>query len=252
MTEEKVYFKTPKGNTLCGVLSRPNKKHDSVVVICHGFRSSKDGKSSPQLQKILNGRNIATFRFDFFGHGESDGKFEDITISEAVEDVLSAIRFVKGTGYSKIGLIGTSFGGISSIVAASRSKDLRVLVLRAPVSNYQEKETLKRGNSGIERWKETGYVEYDDNGRKFKLKYAFFEDFENNNGYEAGKNIKIPTLIIHGDKDDVVPIEQSIRLSKIISNCKLEIIRGADHNFTDENDFIRTLESTANFITTKL
>ncbi|MBI4177597.1 MAG: alpha/beta fold hydrolase [Candidatus Aenigmarchaeota archaeon] len=252
MTEEKVYFKTPKGNALCGVLSRPDKKHDSVVVICHGFRSSKDGKSSPQLQKILNGRNIATFRFDFFGHGESDGKFEDITISEAVEDVLGAIRFVKAAGYLKIGLIGTSFGGISSIMAASKSEDLGVLVLRAPVSNYEEKELSKRGAGGIKEWKEKGYVEYDDEGRKFKLKYAFFEDFGNNNGYEAGKNIKIPTLIIHGDNDDVVPLEQSIKLSKIISNCKLEIIKGAGHDFSDENDFIRTLESAANFITTKL
>ncbi len=233
---------------LCGILSSPAGRNNTAAIICHGFRSGKGSASSIQLQRILNKRSVSTLRFDFFGHGESGGKFEDITISKAVEDILSAIRFLKGKGYDRIGLIGSSFGGISSIMAASKSKDMRVLVLRAPVSNYEEKELIKRGKVGLKKWKETGYVEYAEEGRKWKLKYGFFEDFNNNNGYEAGKSITIPVLIIHGDKDEIVSVEQSVKLSGIIKNSRLEIIKGADHNFSNEADFKKTLELAADFV----
>ncbi len=243
-----MHFETEDGHALCGILSSVDKGNGAAAIICHGFRSSKDGASSPRLQRILNKGGVSTLRFDFFGHGESGGRFEDITISEAVKNTLSAIRFLNGKGYGRIGLVGSSFGGISSIMTASKSKDLRVLVLRAPVSNYEEKELAKRGKDGLKKWKETGYVEYAEEGRKWKLKYSFFEDFKNNNGYEAGKNIKIPTLIIHGDKDEVVSVEQSVKLSKMITNSRLEIIKGADHNFSNEADFKKTLELAADFI----
>ena len=92
---QKIYFKNKKGNKLCGVLVAPDNKNHPIVILCHGFHSTKDNNTNTRLHAMLKEKNIATFRFDFYGHGESDGKFENITVSEAVEDALCAIEFLK-------------------------------------------------------------------------------------------------------------------------------------------------------------
>ena len=137
-----------------------------------------------RLEEILNKNGISTFRFDFFGHGESEGKFEEITTSEAVDDIQNAIQFLKASGYKKMGLVGSSFGGLASIIAASKTNDLYVLALKSPVSDYLGKITSQEDKQEIKTWKEKGitYVTAPD-GRSFKLNYSFFEDAEKVNGY---------------------------------------------------------------------
>lgn len=248
--EEKVFFKNSKGIKLCGILSNPTgSKEKSIIILCHGFRSSKESHTYVELQKILNRHNISTFRFDFFGHGESEGKFEDITISEAVDDILNAIAFLKQQEYSRIGLVGSSFGGISSIMAASKTKDIFVLALKSPVSDYEEVKQLSLGEKGIKEWKEKGYIHYTDHtGKKLKLNYTFFADIKNNNGYKAAEKISIPTFIIHGDADDKVPLHQSKKTAALMKNCHLEIIRGLDHFYSRKGDFEKMLELISVFI----
>lgn len=248
--EEKVYFENSKGLKLCGLLSNStSSKEKPIIILCHGFSTSKDSHTYVRLQEILNKYKISTFRFDFFGHGESEGKFEDITISEAVDDILNAIEFLKNQGYTKIGLIGSSFGGIASLMAASKTDDLFVLALKSPVSNYEEKEYATKSKEELEEWKNKGFRYYvSGDGRKLKLNYTFFEDFKNNNGYEAAKKIKIPTLIVHGDNDESVPIEQSKKTANLIENCKLEIIEGAGHRYSKPEDFEKMLDLIFKFI----
>lgn len=247
--EQKIYFTNSKGDRLCGTLSEPAGRKDVAMIICHGFRSDKNGESSQALKKEFNKHGVSTLRFDFYGHGESDGAFEDVTVSEAADDALKAVAYLKNKGYKKTGLAGTSFGGIAAIVAASKSDDLFVLCLRCPVSDYWDKELHKRGAEGIAEWKRRGYVEYEDyDRRKFRLKYSFIEDFNKNDAYEAAKNIEIPTIIVHGDADEVVPVAQSRKLAKTIKSSRLEIIKGADHNFSKESDFKKSISLVVDFI----
>lgn len=242
---EKVYFLDSKGNRVCGVLSNPASDCNiPVIILCHGFTTSKEGSTYIQLEQILNKQQIATFRFDFFGHGESEGSFEDITISQAVDDIQNAIKYLKTKGFSQLGLVGASFGGMSSIMAASKQNDLFVLVLKSPVSDYLEVETKRKTKEEMEDWKTKGWILH----KNRKLKYTFVEDFLNNKAYEVAKNIKVPTLIIHGDADETVPIEQSTRLANGIQNCKLEIIVGADHKYTQPEHCDKMLNSVSVFI----
>ena len=247
--EEKVYFKNSKGLNLCGILSNPTpSKEKPIMILCHGFSTNKNSRTYVRLQEILNKHQISTFRFDFFGHGESEGNFEDITISEAVDDILNAIKFLKNQGYTKIGLVGSSFGGIASLMAASKTNDLFVLALKSPVSNYEEREYATKSKEELEEWKNKGYRYYiSGDGRRLKLNYTFFEDFKNNNGYKAAQKIKIPTLIVHGDKDESVPIEQSKKIASLIKNCRLEIIEGADHRYSKPEDFKKMLDLISKF-----
>lgn len=247
--QEKLTFPNSKGDKLVGILSNPtNSKEQPIIILCHGFNSGKDSRSYITFEDLFNEEEISTFRFDFWAHGESEGDFEHITITEAVDDILQAIKFLKEQEYSKIGLVGVSFGGISALNAASKTDELFALGLKCPVSNYKEMQLAKRSKEEIEEWKERGFRYTEGKGGKHKLNYTFFEDFDNNNGYEAAEKINIPTIIVHGDADVIVPIKQSIKVAGIIKNCKLEIIKGADHHFSKQENFDKCAELIVEFI----
>ncbi len=245
---EKIFFKNSKGDRLCGILSLVDKER-SIVILCHGRTSSKNSHSILALEKKLNANDISTFRFDFYGHGESDGKFEDATVSEAADDILKAIKLLKKQGHKKIGLRGSSFGGAASILAASQSDDLCFLVLIAPVSDYYGKISSERTKYPISKWKKKGFIDYINmKGKKFIVNYSFFEDICSIKSYEVVKKIKIPTLIIHGDKDKEVTLSQSKKSAKLIKKCKLKIIKGADHIFSKPEHFNKVIKIVSDFI----
>lgn len=228
--QTKLFYLNSKGEKLCAVLTDPGDNADKpIMVLCHGFASSKESKSITALEESYNGRGVSTFKIDLFAHGESQGKFEDLTVTEAVDDILRAISFLKSKGYRHVGLLGSSFGGLAANIAASKSHDLFALILKSPVSDYLELFLNEYGEGGIMKWKHEGVSLR--HGRN--LKYAFFEDAVKYSGYETGKKIMVPTLIIHGDRDNVVPVEQSKKLAAIIPGCRLEIISGAGHRYSE-------------------
>lgn len=238
--EEKLFYSNSKGNKLCGILSNPsNNKNRPVIILVHGFNSGKNSGSNTALVKELNKNNISYFRIDLFAHGESEGKFEDLTVSEAVDDILQAIKKLQKIGYKRIGLEGSSFGGLAAFIAASKTESLYLLAVKCPVSSYLE--FSEYANPGlINEWKKQGY-----NFRENKkLKYSFYEDVIKNIAYDIAKDIKIPTLIVHGGSDNEVPVSQSIKMSQLIKNCRLHIIPEAGHMFQEGNskeEMIRTI-----------
>jgi pimeloyl-ACP methyl ester carboxylesterase len=247
---EKIFFDNSKGQKLCGILSNPTYLKDKpIIVLCHGFSTSKDGRTYVRLEEILNNSGISTLRFDFFGHGESNGKFEELTLSEAVDDIQKAIRLLKDSGYRKIGLFGSSFGGMASIVTASGGQDLYVLALKSPVSDYLGVLLSRISEQELKNWKREGVIHFTGNeGEELKLNYSFFEDATKISGYDMAKKIKIPTLIVHGSKDETVPVEQSKKTAGLIENCRLKIIEGGDHTYSKEEDFEKLLDLVSKFI----
>ena len=110
------------------------------------------------METMLNQKEISTFRFDFYGHGESEGKFEDITLSEAINDVHKAIHFLINAGYERIGLVGSSFGGFASLIAASELPELILLALKSPVSDYLGLLIARDREIEIPLWKQKGFI----------------------------------------------------------------------------------------------
>lgn len=246
--EEEVYFYNSKGVKLCGILTKPKNKSKFIVVFVHGFRSHKDNPTAIALKNFLLEKNIHSFRFDLFGHGWSEGNFREITISQAVDDIISAVKFLSNKGYEKIGLVGSSFGGCASINAVPKIKNIVFLVLKSPVINYEEKTRQILSEQDIKEWQEKGFREMHIDKQEYVLNYSYYDDFKNNDGYKAGLKIKIPTLIIHGDLDKVVSVNQSIKLSKLIKNSKLVLIKGADHKYTSKKHFNQILRVIKDFI----
>ena len=139
---------------------------------------------------------------------------------------------------------------MASLVAASQTEDLFVLALKCPVSDYLGKLIAQKSEEEINSWKEKGFIYYlSGTLGRVKLGYSFFEDAEKyNDYYENYRKIKVPTLIVHGDKDITVPIEQSKKTASLISNCKLEVIENADHFFKEPGELEKIIGLIVNFI----
>ncbi|MEX0621446.1 MAG: alpha/beta fold hydrolase [Candidatus Woykebacteria bacterium] len=209
MFQQKISFKNSLGLTLAALLEG-ERRDVPVVVMCHGYGSSKNSTSTTGLSSELVKKGITTFRFDFTGCGQSEGKLADLVPSQGLDDLKSAISHM---GFGDFALYGSSFGGHVSIWYASKDPVL-ALALKAPVSDYADVVS----------------EEISDRRKKF------IEDTRDLDLYEKAKNIKSPVLILHGDADDVVPIGQSKKLIKHIGGeAKLEVLRGTSHDIRDEN-----------------
>jgi len=198
--ETKISFTNSKGDKLCGILTRPSESTETpIVIICHGFSVDKDRPTYTTLAKKLYEGKIASLRFDLFGHGESEGDFADITITEGVDDVLQAIKYVKKLGYTRIGLIGNSFGGGASLIASTKTDDLLALAVISPACDYPEIERARRGDEAIAQWQRDGFlIHRNSRGQEFRLNYSFWEDIQKYLVYDIADQISIPTLIVHG------------------------------------------------------
>ncbi len=162
---------------------------------------------------------------------------------------MKAIEFIKELGYQKIGLFGSSFGGLASILASTQRDDLTFLALKSPVVDYLSLMQRPDNAEEIKEWQQRGFnwITSPD-GQKLKLNFSFFEDAKKINGFEAAANIKAPTLIVHGTEDRTVPLEQSKKAARLIPNCQLKIVQGADHAYSQPEHFQQMLELVAEFI----
>ena len=98
------------------------------------------------------------------------------------------------------------------------------------------------------QWKEKGIAFYKErNGINLYEKFAFYEDAEKYHLYEDAHKITAKTLLIHGNIDTVVKLEQSIELAKHIPNCTFLILEGADHALCINGDNSKSLKLFADF-----
>jgi pimeloyl-ACP methyl ester carboxylesterase len=248
--EEALTFLDSRGHKVAAVLITPDEPTQRVAVLCHGFLSTKNSTTNKTLARSLNERGLATFRFDFFGQGESQGPFEALTTTLAVEQAMTAVNFVMAKGFSRIGLVGSSFGGLVSILTASQRQDLACLALKCPVVDFAEELRLEFGPDEMARWHATDTIPNIMGGPdRVRLRYSFYEDCVRQIAYGPAERITAPTLIVQGDRDEFVPLQQSQRLFDALRGPKrLDLLPGADHQFTRGEDFRAMTTSIADWL----
>ena len=221
---------------------------DSTVLMFHGFTGSQPGPHFifHKLSKRLESINISSLRFDFLGSGESDGEFEDMTFLKEVEDAESILDFSIRLGYKNIVLLGLSMGGaVASYLSGKRGNDLEGIVLWSAVGDfsifspqYDNEETRNNLNK---------YGKIDIGG--LYLGRNFIEEIKDISVYDKIERFKGGVLIIHGDKDDVVPVDQAYEYKKILGDrAYLGIIKGADHTYNTKTWEDEVLELTIKFL----
>lgn len=228
----KVIFQNSEGFKLIGILHLPKLKTTSAIIISHGFTGSKDRQRFVALSEILAGEGFAVLRFDFGGCGESEDR--EITLKHQVDDLKFAIKYLKDRGYRDIGLLGHSLGGLIS--AMCYNVHVKAIVLWAPVTKAREslliqKQELKQELS------DKGYLMYERNGREFKLPQEYFDERKAINQEGVLSKVKCPVLIVHGNMDDTVSIENSKDAMQFLNKeSRLEIIEGGDHTLDAKRD----------------
>ncbi|MBK9308190.1 MAG: alpha/beta fold hydrolase [Nitrospira sp.] len=252
--EERFSFLDSHSHRVAAILTKPSRETDKIAVLCHGFLSSKTSSTNNALTRMLIEQNIATFRFDFFGQAESEGPFDQITVTVAVEQAIAAIDLMQQKGFRHIGLMGSSFGGLVSILTASQRADLTCLALKCPVVDFAEELRLEFGEEGMAQWKATDTIPNIMGGPdRVKLQYAFYDDCLRQIAYDPARSITVPTVIVQGDQDEHVPLHQSRQLYEALRVKKhLELVPGADHQFTKGQDFIRMTQVIADWLTRHL
>jgi uncharacterized protein len=247
-------FLDPLGHRLAAVLSAPSQPTRSIAVLCHGFLSDKNSTTNITLSRMLAERGIATFRFDFFGHGESEGTFKSLTNTLTVGQALAAIDFVQNRNYQRLALMGSSFGGLVAILTAAQRSHLACLALKCPVVDFAEELRVEFGETEMARWQATDTIPNLIGGpERIALEYAFYEDSLRQIAYEPARSIIAPTLIVQGDRDEHVPLHQSAQLYDALCVKKhLELLPGADHRFTKPEDFTRMTSLIADWMTAYL
>lgn len=250
--ENLINFYNSRNAKLVAILDNPSGKKDiPIFVLCHGHGSHKDSSTFLSLVKKLAPEQISSFRFDFSGHKDSEGKFEDFTPSQAVDDINCAVDFLKNDGYSKIGLVGSSLGAFASVIVAAQKPEIIAVALKSPTLDLRIWKTKMIAKFG-KNWEQEHYIVYKTGSVECNLDEQLLDVFVNDglgyNIFEQAKNVKATTLIVHGENDETVPIETSEKISKIIPNCRLQIIKGADHEYTTGNTFNEMIDAFAEFI----
>ncbi|MFH1181146.1 MAG: alpha/beta hydrolase [bacterium] len=241
--EEKVYFKNGEGLKLCGILTKPSEETQKCIILCHGITVNKEEDGIfTKLARRSAQSGFAVFRFDFRGHGESEGNSIDLTVSGEKRDLESAVRFLQNLGYRKFGIVAASFGGGAVALFVPENQDIvKALVLWNANIDYDNtlepklpwpKENF--GKEAMQKLEEQGYLEI--GSGKFKVGKPFFVELRKLYPWKKLQNIKTPILFIHGDKDSYVPYEDSVKYSKLFQNAKLKTIVGAEHGFHEKEE----------------
>lgn len=207
-----------------------------LMVFLSGFRSVHTGKKATAMARYAQEKGYACLRFDYLGHGVSNGKFTDFRLSEAIGDTIGCIRQVLKKDQIVI-LVGSSMGGWIAIEIARRGLlAIAGLLLIAPATNFLS-EKLRHADKGtIAKFEAQGHVDVPDNARPgttYRLTKSFLDDAIANEPPSGSLSLGCPVRIIHGENDQSVPLASAKLLHRQIPNSSLRIIDKGDHRLSD-------------------
>lgn len=225
MKTQKIWFKNSKGQKLVGRLWAPNDYKHTLVFVNSFGTTKEEWTSPPPSWPDALAHKYRILIFDFRGRGESEGNYLETTLQTNIDDLVCAINYLK----SNVTLIGGSFGGTTSIYVTSRYKKIECLVtMAAPHSFWVSKgiafDDKKRIAIGKKPWE--------------LYNYYLFKNFTKDKMLRRASKIKVPWLIIHGSKDERVPVKHAKEYYAAAKCIKeLQLVRSAGHSFaTDEAD----------------
>jgi uncharacterized protein len=218
----------------------------AAVILLHSFTASKveSHRMYVKLSRALEALGIASFRYDFSGSGESDGDFEEMTLSSELGEahaILGQVQADKRIDPERISLLGLSMGGlVASLLAGDCPNDINKLALLAPAGNLGQIVQAVAEQVGINE--EMRVFDHGGNliGRPFADELADLDAFE------RAKTFGGSVLLIHGTEDMTVPYVVSERYQQVsyAGHSTLHPIEGAGHTFdkhTWEQEVIDTV-----------
>lgn len=207
-----------------------------MVILMHGIFSSKNIVPIPALARSLAKDGIASICFDFGGHWKSEGQMQQMTLGKEIEDALAIWEYAKSLPYvSKIGLLGHSQGGVVAAmtagILASRGESPAALVLVAPGSVVQD--ACKGGRFFGAEFNPADPPEYVKCFGIMKLGREYILSTQELDIYGTAQAYTGPVRLIHGSKDNIVPLSCSEKFVETYTQeSELIIVEGENHMIT--------------------
>jgi dienelactone hydrolase len=245
------------GKSLHGIVDLPEQSGPRpTVVICHGFKGFMEWGFFPYLAQLLAERGLVAIRFNLTGSGMEPGEelvtrpldFRNATFSQDLAELQSLLEAVSDhllpdrIEPDRLGLFGHSRGGGTALLAASRDpwkSRLRALVTWAGVSTFDRLNEAEK-----QYWRERGEVPVVNarTGQELMIDVNVLRDLEAHPDeldlVRAGEAREAPWLIVHGDDDETVPVDEARLLAKEAgSPCELVVVDGGSHTFGAQHPF---------------
>ena len=202
------------------------------IVFLHGFMSDIEGEKPKIFLKFAKKNNLGFLAVEYSGHGKSSGEFTKGNISKWTYETKRIIKkVVKKNNFI---LIGSSMGSwislnqfkyfrkqIRGFLGIGSAPEFLEKIMWKKFTKKMKSETIKKG---IYNLKHGGY--------EYPITYQLIKDGRKNKILHRKINLKIPVTMIHGSKDDTVPVVFSKRVLKIFTNArkKLLVIKNGDHS----------------------
>ena len=254
MNQEKLSFQHEQG-IVDGIYLNAGE-NSPLVIIINGHNGFYNYGMFPYIQQQLFGNGISSYSFNF-SHGGVKGDsdyFEDLEKYEQncmrleTEDLLSVLAGIPGkSNHSKTVLFAHSLGGVPTIFGAKKALEQEIkidgviLVSTVKTLNFWPVDMIKE-------WATNGVVFKKNNRTQQELPQGFeflqevLSSEDTWNVERAIKSLPLPILIIHGEKDESIPVEHGRSLFEWIrhtnANASLEIIPDATHTFNTKHPFV--------------
>lgn len=226
-----------------------NGDEKQIVIICHGFGSSKESPTAVSMAEKLNEAGIGAVRFDFPAHGESPAEGEFFRVENCINDLASVEEMVSERYPSaEISYFSSSFGAFINLLYISgrphrgRKSFLRCAAVDMPgiVKGWLTDEDMRKLT-------EDGYLILDeDYERPLKVVKEFADDLEKTDLFGNFKADNCRLLMIHGTEDETAPYADASRFARMYG-IELISVEGSDHRFTPEGAMDRVRACAVDF-----
>ncbi|MBQ6297973.1 MAG: alpha/beta fold hydrolase [Selenomonadaceae bacterium] len=240
---------------LSAVLQTPDaQKKYPLVIICHGFTANKEHLLLTSLADDLETRGIASIRFDFNGHGQSDGDFQDMTVLNEIEDAKKVYEYASRLpNVTSISIAGHSQGGVVASMVAGElgAKKIKAVVLMAPAAVLRD-DALRGNLFGVnfDALNPPEAIQLKMPHGNFNVGRNYVLTAQTLPIYETAEKFTGPALMIHGTGDIIVPYTYSLSYKKVYKHGEIKLLDGVDHSF--HGDEARTAKIAADFFAAQL
>jgi len=246
MSDTSQYFKSSYSDKIAYKINQT--KSETTIFFFGGYASTMTGTKATSLNQWAQKQKINFVRFDYSGHGESGGNFQDGTITKwlnEAEEVFHKLKTKKNI------IIGSSMGSWISLLLTKKNSDINGFVGIASAPDFTISQWLKLDANQQNEFIEKGSILFpDDDYGDYEVSYKFVNDGFNNVLLDKKIDISCPIRLLHGRLDKVVPFTVSEKIiEKVLSEDKdLKIIEDGDHSLSRESDLNILFEQIKYFI----
>ncbi len=206
------------------------------IIFVHGLNSDMSGQKALSLERFAKINKLRFIRFECRGHGKSDGKFEDFTISDWKRDLIDIIdNIAKGPQI----LVGSSMGGWLMFLAAKmRSSRIVGLVGLAAAPDYIDNFYKKLSIKKKQELNKKGIIKYSSYDFSYLIKKKYIVDGRKNKILNKEFKWNKPLILIQGLKDNVVTPDVPEKIVKKVKGNQIQIklLKNSDHRLSEPFD----------------